>query len=223
MRRRGLSVIVIAILGLALGFAVADAEARQRREMRSAKKAAPRPAGRRAAPRICDGNTCANCTKGKRPQGDRSGFISSCTSRGVSRKTCTEMTRPNPLEEARFACTYGKSAPHELVPPKTKWDQAIKLAKVYESLRAQGVCTDEVYNWWRPEPYNRNVEGAKARHPNATCIDVRFCSVADAKKALRALCKLRSQGKITSVGYYGATGVHIGMDPQDGSWGGACP
>jgi hypothetical protein len=96
--------------------------------------------------------------------------------------------------------------------------------KLVTELEAKGIRVYQIYNWWRPEPYNANVGGAAGRHPYGTSVDVRMASMGDMEKAFSQLCKWRSQGRLRAVGYYGSTGLHFGIgDKTANTWGKSCP
>lgn len=151
-------------------------------------------------------------------------FENSCIKKTGSAKWCKEIERPNPSSKATFNCTYGSSQPHLLIHPNsTTWKNAHKAIELVQRLSSTGICVSQIYNWWRPEPYNKNVGGAAGRHPFGTSIDVRFCSNNDAIKAFDTLCKYRKKGEVRALGYYGSTGVHIGVgDKSANTWGRNC-
>jgi hypothetical protein len=152
-------------------------------------------------------------------------FLSTCASKTNGSSWCQQVVRPNPSSIATFRCTYGPNQPHTLIHPNVKtWSHAIDAVLAVEDLESAGIKVCEIYNWWRPEPYNENVGGAPGRHPFGTSVDVRFCSKADMEKAFLQACKWRAQGLIRAVGYYGSTGLHVGVgDAAGNTWGKACP
>lgn len=150
-------------------------------------------------------------------------FLKSCTDAGVQYNWCQQLARPNPESASVFTCTYG-NLPHQLVSPdESTWEYAFKAALMVQKLAKQQIHTKEIYNWWRPEPYNVNVGGAGGRHPNATSVDVRMLNMTDTKKALKKLCSWRQQGEMNALGYYGKTGIHFGVgDEWANTWGHPC-
>lgn len=152
-------------------------------------------------------------------------FVSSCVKTTGSTKWCQQLTRPNPNSKSTFSCTYGTSLPHQLIhPDESTWKNAIQAAKLVTELEAMGISVYQIYNWWRPEPYNANVGGAAGRHPFGTSVDVRFSSMRDMERAHSQLCKWRKQGRLRALGYYGSTGLHFGIgDKTANTWGKSCP
>ena len=93
-----------------------------------------------------------------------------------------------------------------------------------EEFEDQDLHTEIIYNWWRPEPYNKNVGGSATRHPFGTSIDVRFRSKSIQNKAFSELCKMRKNGRVRAIGYYASTALHFGIgDARANTWGKACP
>lgn len=150
-------------------------------------------------------------------------FLNACTDAGVQYGWCQQLARPNPLSASVFACTYG-NLPHQLVSPdESTWEYAFKAGLMVQELEKQGIFTQEIYNWWRPEPYNANVGGAGGRHPYGTSVDVRMQSMSDTSKALKKLCSWRRNGEMNALGYYGKTGIHFGVgDEWANTWGHPC-
>lgn len=154
----------------------------------------------------------------------REQFQQQCVNATGSTTFCQQVERPNPASKSIFTCTYGASQPHRLIHPTTStWTNATKAINLLKKLSAKGICVSYIYNWWRPEPYNANVGGAAGRHPHGTSVDVRFCSNADAINAFDELCKHRKAGEVRALGYYGSTGIHIGVgDATGNTWGRNC-
>ncbi len=154
----------------------------------------------------------------------RSRFQQYCLSMTGNSSMCAQIERPNPSSVSTFRCTYGSSQVHRLIHPnENTWKYAIKAIQLLQTLSKKGICVNQIYNWWRPEPYNKNVGGAAGRHPFGTSVDVRFCSNSHALRAFDELCKLRKQGHLRALGYYGSTGVHLGVGDQTANtWGRAC-
>jgi hypothetical protein len=151
-------------------------------------------------------------------------FLRRCAEETGRSPWCNQLVRPNPDSVSTFRCTYGSAVPHQLVhPSEGTWKNAIKAVKIIESLEAKGYRVCEIYNWWRPEPYNKNVGGAAGRHPYGTSVDVRFCSAKEAVRGFDELCKYRRRGEVRALGYYGNSGVHLGVgDASANTWGRAC-
>lgn len=154
----------------------------------------------------------------------RSRFYNNCVSVTGSSKWCEQVERPNPSSRSTFNCTYGSGQVHRLIhPSESTWKHATKAIQLIQALGAKGICVSQIYNWWRPEPYNKNVGGAAGRHPFGTSVDVRFCSSGDAKRGFDELCKSRRAGQVRALGYYGGSGVHIGVGDSSGNtWGRSC-
>lgn len=151
-------------------------------------------------------------------------FIDGCLAATHSR-FCQQLPYPNFSSANIFNCTYGDMQTHVLVnPDESTWAYAYRAVELIEDLEALGIHVAEIYNWWRPEPYNRNVGGAPLRHPFGTSVDVRMASIADMEKAFVHLCRWRSQGRLKALGYYGGTGLHFGIaDSIANTWGKKCP
>ena len=151
-------------------------------------------------------------------------FLNKCYSETGSKKWCDEVSRPNPSSSNTFDCTYSTQQAHVFIhPDESTWQHAIGAVKLVQELVDQGVEVSTIYNWWRPEPYNRNVGGAAGRHPYGTSVDVRFADKANQNKAQKLLCKSRSQGKLRALGYYSGTGLHLGVgDKTANTWGKSC-
>lgn len=153
-----------------------------------------------------------------------SDFIKACINKTGASTWCQQLTRPNPDSADIFACTYGPKQAHRFIhPDKSTWGNAFEAVKIIEDLQRQGVGVRRIYNWWRPEPYNKNVEGAGGRHPLGTSIDVEFDSHRDKNLAFRALCRMRRYGRIKAIGYYPSQGLHLGVgDKIPNTWGKSC-
>lgn len=152
-------------------------------------------------------------------------FLKKCYTETGSKKWCDQVARPNPDSHSVFDCTYSHEQIHAFIhPDEKKWVYAIDAVKLVIELESKGVQIFNIYNWWRPEPYNTNVGGAAGRHPAGTSVDVRFMTKADQNKAHTQLCKWRSQGRLRALGYYSGTGLHLGIgDVNANTWGRACP
>lgn len=152
-------------------------------------------------------------------------FLDACIRQTGSTYWCSQLIRPNPRSASVFRCTYGADQVHQLIhPQESVWKYPIKGVKVVQELISKGIKVCEIYNWWRPEPYNKNVGGAPGRHPYGTAIDVRFCSDSEAIRAFNELCKIRKKGRIRAIGYYGSAALHIGVgDRLANTWGRSCP
>lgn len=151
-------------------------------------------------------------------------FIKQCVNRTGASTWCEQLTRPNPDSAEIFACTYGEDQEHRFIhPDQSTWRNAFEAVKIIEDLQRSGIGVRRIYNWWRPEPYNKNVEGAGGRHPLGTSVDVEFDSQSDKNSAFRALCRMRSQGRIKAIGYYPTHGLHVGIDDKvPNTWGKDC-
>ncbi|HRB81815.1 MAG TPA: hypothetical protein PK614_06080 [Nitrospira sp.] len=138
---------------------------------------------------------------------------------------CEQLVRPNPASRATFDCTYSASQSHYLIHPnQSTWKHAFAAVNLIGELETKGIRVCQIYNWWRPEPYNANVGGAPGRHPYGTSVDVRFCSMSDVNRAFLELCKMRKAGRLRALGYYGTTALHFGIgDSLANTWGRSCP
>lgn len=152
-------------------------------------------------------------------------FLQGCAVATGNSPWCAQLVRPNPASENAFRCTYGANQAHTLVDPDEKtWPYAWLGAKLVSELQAKGIQVAQIYNWWRPEPYNKNVGGAAGRHPFGTSVDVRMKTMTDMELAHKQLCEWRAKGRIRAVGYYGSTGLHFGIgDKLANTWGKSCP
>ena len=152
-------------------------------------------------------------------------FLQRCRQVTDNSPWCEQLLRPNPDSIDVFRCTYGDDLPHQLIHPnEDTWPDAIKAVRLVKDLEALGVSTCLIYNWWRPEPYNRNVGGSPRRHPYGTSVDVRFCSFEDMERAFEHLCVWRGLGRLRAIGYYGTTALHFGIgDTKANTWGKSCP
>lgn len=151
-------------------------------------------------------------------------FMNRCYAETNNSVWCKQIARPNPESISTFDCTYGIGQPHTFIHPDAKtWSNAITAVKLVKELEAKGVGVASIYNWWRPEPYNKNVGGAAGRHPFGTSVDVRFESKRDQEIAHRQLCKWRKQGRLRALGYYSGTALHLGIgDTAANTWGKSC-
>ena len=151
-------------------------------------------------------------------------FLALCYQETNSKKWCSEVARPNPDSHSTFDCTYSPEQPHVFVHPyESTWNYAIEAVKLVQDLEKKGIKIDTIYNWWRPEPYNKNVGGAAGRHPGGTSVDVRFPSKTEQNKAHSELCKFRKLGRLRALGYYSGTGLHLGVgDKVANTWGKSC-
>lgn len=181
-------------------------------------------------------NSNIKCTKAtasqiqivKNGNAKRDQFLKRCEEEKIPDFLCEQIIRPNPSSKERFICTYGNDLPHQLIDPdESTWEFAFQGAKIVMALGKYGVRVNQIYNWWRPEPYNSNVGGAPGRHPQGTSIDVRMAGMKDTTKALSLLCKWRNQKtnsrSLNAIGYYGNTGIHFGVgDTWENTWGSPC-
>lgn len=154
----------------------------------------------------------------------KSDFLSQCARETQNSPWCQQLIRPNPSSKNTFQCTYGAKQVHQLIHPDEKtWPFAYQAVRLVESLQQKGIQVCQIYNWWRPEPYNANVGGAAGRHPYGTSVDVRFCSKNDQEKAHILLCEWRKQGHLRALGYYSGTALHFGIgDALANTWGKSC-
>ncbi len=155
----------------------------------------------------------------------KTSFLNECGRATAGSPWCQQLVRPNPNSISTFYCTYGSQQKHLLIHPDEKtWKYAYQAVNLIERLEANGVDITEIYNWWRPEPYNKNVGGAAGRHPYGTSVDVRFASKSHQLKAHLLLCKWRKQGELRALGYYSSTSLHFGIgDFTANTWGKSCP
>lgn len=152
-------------------------------------------------------------------------FLTRCHAATQGSPWCLQLLRPNPSSRSIFACTYGSEQPHMLIHPnEATWKNAFAAVNLVEELESKGIHIDLIYNWWRPEPYNKNVGGAAGRHPFGTSVDVRFATKSDQEKAHKALCQIRHEGRLRALGYYSSTALHFGVgDSVANTWGKGCP
>lgn len=154
----------------------------------------------------------------------RDEFLQRCAKETNGSFYCSQLVRPNPRSSNTFSCTYGSSQTHSLIhPDENTWKYPIAAVKILQDLSAKGIKISHIYNWWRPEPYNKNVGGAKGRHPYGTSVDVRFSSESEANRAFRELCKMRAQKRLRAIGHYGSASLHLGIgDRLANTWGKSC-
>ncbi len=178
---------------------------------------------------LMGGSGCVKATKEQKAYVDYGNtlykeFVKSCIKSTGSSNWCEQLTRPNPDSAEIFACTYGEKQIHRFIhPDKSTWKGAFEAVKILESLQAKGIGVRRIYNWWRPEPYNKNVDGAGGRHPFGTSVDVEFESTRDKNLAFSALCRMRSQGRLKAIGYYPSQALHLGIsDRIPNTWGKNC-
>jgi len=152
-------------------------------------------------------------------------FIEKCVHETGSSYWCDQLVHPNWESFSAFTCTYGPDQIHQLVhPDESLWKNPIAAVKIIQDLSAKGIKACEIYNWWRPEPYNKNVGGASGRHPYGTSVDVRFCDNSEANRAFKELCRMRKQGRLRAIGHYGTDSLHLGIaDKVANTWGRSCP
>ncbi len=152
-------------------------------------------------------------------------FLSQCYQATNSSCWCDQLVRPNPDSIDTFHCTYGPDQVHQLIhPDESTWDHAFEAVKIVEEFEDQGIETEIIYNWWRPEPYNANVGGASGRHPYGTSVDVRLKTKDMQDEAFLKLCEMRKQGRVRAIGYYASTALHFGIgDRRANTWGRLCP
>ncbi|QDK44560.1 hypothetical protein DOM22_04990 [Bdellovibrio sp. ZAP7] len=151
-------------------------------------------------------------------------FLAQCAEKTGNSAWCNQLVRPNPSSYNKFSCTYGSEQEHVLVhPDEWTWQFPIEAVKIIKDLEAKGISVAMIYNWWRPEPYNKNVGGAAGRHPYGTSVDVRFSSNSMANVAFKELCKMRKAGRLRAIGHYGSASLHIGVgDKMANTWGKYC-
>ena len=154
-----------------------------------------------------------------------SAFRKRCAAATSNSTWCSQIVQPNPLGRAGFSCAYGDHQKWLLIHPDERtWTFAFQAINFVRELESKGIKVSLIYNWWRPEPYNKNIDGAAGRHPFGTSVDVSMASIPEMEKAHKELCKWRKAGKIRAVGYYGSTGLHFGIGDKTGNtWGKSCP
>lgn len=152
-------------------------------------------------------------------------FLNRCIQETGSSYWCGQLVHPNWDSASTFSCTYGSEQVHQLIhPDEDTWKYAITAVQIVQELADKNIRTCRIYNWWRPEPYNKNVGGAGGRHPYGTSVDVRFCSEREANLAFAELCKIRRTGRIRAIGHYGSASLHFGVgDRNANTWGRSCP
>lgn len=151
-------------------------------------------------------------------------FLQRCAAETNNSSWCSQVVRPNPSSASTFGCTYGVNQAHNLIhPDEGTWKYPIAGIRILQDLSAKGIKISQIYNWWRPEPYNKNVGGAAGRHPYGTSIDVRFGSNSEADRAFAELCKMRRAGRLRAIGHYGSSSLHLGVgDRTANTWGKSC-
>lgn len=151
-------------------------------------------------------------------------FLKYCLNKTGASRWCEELTRPNPDSADIFECTYGPKQAHRFIhPDRSTWANAVTAVRIIEDLQEKDIAVKRIYNWWRPEPYNKNVDGAGGRHPFGTAVDVEFDSQRDKNLAFAQLCKMRAAGRLKAIGYYPSLGLHLGVDDRiPNTWGKSC-
>lgn len=153
-------------------------------------------------------------------------FLKACYQATANSHWCKDLMRtdPHPTNRQIFSCTYGYSQPYRLIHPGTStWKNAFQGVNLIRELEAKGISVIQIYNWWRPEPYNKNIGGAPTRHPYGTAVDVQFSTMNDMEKAHKILCGWRAQGRLRALGYYGTRELHFGInDSIPNTWGKSC-
>lgn len=152
-------------------------------------------------------------------------FLNYCRVKTNQSAWCDQVARPNPDSHRTFDCTYSPAQPHFLIhPDESTWVYAVQAVELIKELEAKQIKVCSIYNWWRPEPYNKNVGGAAGRHPFGTAVDVRFCTKSDQARAHKQLCIERKNGRLRALGYYSGTALHLGVgDKVANTWGKSCP
>lgn len=180
------------------------------------------PDFRSLACRVASTSQKAEVERGNRRKAE---FLQACATTTANSPWCAQLVRPNPSSLASFRCTYGEGQAHQLIhPDEETWKYAFQAVRLIEDIEARGIRVCQIYNWWRPEPYNANVGGAAGRHPYGTSVDVRFCTKGDQEAAHRLLCQYRRAGRLRALGYYSSTSLHFGVgDNVANTWGKACP
>jgi len=175
--------------------------------------------------RACTSATAAQKSAVNNGNAKAAKFLSKCREATVNSSWCEQLMRPNPASRSVFTCTYGANQLHQLIhPAEATWQNAIRSVLIIRDLEALGIKVAQIYNWWRPEPYNANVGGSKTRHPFGTAVDVRFSTLTDMERAHKLLCQFRRNGRLRALGYYGSTGLHFGVgDANANTWGKSCP
>lgn len=144
-------------------------------------------------------------------------FLSACIERTNRMDFCQQVIRPNPASASIFRCTYPPGVPPVFIPvERGKWIYAFRAIEWMDEMEAQGIALSHIYNWLRPEPYNKNVSGDPNRHPFGTAIDLRLATKGDQQKAFTYLCEKWRAHQIHAIGYYGSASLHLGMgDPLE--------
>lgn len=142
-----------------------------------------------------------------------------------SARLCEALITPSRKGVKAFQCAYGPEQPFMLLhPDESTWGYGISAVRLVQQLEAAGVCVLEIYNWWRPEPYNKMSWGAARRHPLGAAVDVRLCSKEDQDRAHALMCSARAAGKLRALGYYPKPALHLGVgDERANTWGKDCP
>jgi|GEM_PF-1246562 len=141
-------------------------------------------------------------------------FLKACLENTQRPDYCQQVMRPNPNSRSIFQCTYPASIPWIFIPSPKTWFYAFQVIRWLDEMESEGIKVSLIYNWWRPEPYNKNVGGDPHRHPFGTAIDVFFPTKIDQLNAFRFLCQLERSSFIGALGFYGSSSLHIGIgDP----------
>ncbi len=86
-------------------------------------------------------------------------FLNYCRTQTNQSAWCDQVARPNPNSHRTFDCTYSPVQPHFLIHPnESTWAFTVQAVQLIQ-LEAKQIKVCSIYNWWRPEPYNKNVGG----------------------------------------------------------------
>jgi len=179
-----------------------------------------------ASAKVCEKASSAQLKLVQEGNQKKEKFLTKCARETGNSPLCLELVRPNPVKESvdAFHCTYGEDMPHQLIhPDEDTWKNPIEAVRILQELEKIGIRNCGIYNWWRPEPYNKNVNGSPRRHPFGVSVDVLFCTKADAEQAFFELCKMKEAGRIRAIGFYGNNNLHLGVgDAKANNWGKYC-
>lgn len=142
-------------------------------------------------------------------------FLDKCYLRVNEGKFCNEVVSPNKHSKRSFVKVYGSSVPHILMPKEDKFETGIGLLEMLErAIKIDSkikVC--QIANWYRPEPYNSRVGGARrSQHIKANAIDIHFCSRDARNRAIKSFLQLEKKYKKLGIGTYSSSSsvvVHI--------------
>ena len=139
-------------------------------------------------------------------------FIEQCEKATDRPDLCKQIIRPNPDSKSIFACTYPPGVASIFIPPeKGVWHFAFQAIRWISEIENLGISFSHIYNWLRPEPYNKNASGHPDRHPFGTAVDIKLRSKGDQHLAFEFFCEKWRSGQMNAIGFYSSASLHLGI------------